>query len=91
MTYIVYGLYSEKYNKIYIGQTSNLEKRLEYHNELSEKGWTKKFRPWQVIYKENLETRSLALKREKELKSAKGRSFIRNKITSRGGSPPVGG
>ena len=46
------------------------------HNELSKKGWTIKFRPWQLIYKEVYEFKLDAMKREKELKTAKGRNFI---------------
>ena len=75
-----YVLYSQKYNKIYIGYTSNLQQRLRSHNELATKGWTIKFRPWQLIYKEEFETKSDALKREKQLKSYQGRTFIRNII-----------
>ena len=74
--FIVYVLYSKDYNKIYIGFTSNLEQRLLSHNELGKKGWTIKFRPWQLIYKEEFDNKSDAMKREKQLKTATGRSFI---------------
>ena len=73
----VYVLYSKNWNKIYIGFTSDLEQRLRSHNELSKKGWTVKFRPWQLIYKEVYSLKPEAMKREKELKTAKGRDFIR--------------
>ena len=76
--FTTYVLYSEKYDKIYIGYTSNLQQRLLSHNELATKGWTIKFRPWQLIYKEKFETKSEAMKREKQLKSYQGRTFIRN-------------
>ena len=69
--FTVYVLYSEKFNKIYIGFTSDLEKRFVSHNELGTKGWTIKFRPWKIVYTESFETKAEALKREKELKSAK--------------------
>ncbi|HEX5169755.1 MAG TPA: GIY-YIG nuclease family protein [Cyclobacteriaceae bacterium] len=36
----VYVLYSEKFNKIYVGCTSDLNGRLSSHNELSTKGET---------------------------------------------------
>jgi putative endonuclease len=32
--------------------TSNPEERLRSHNELGKKGWTKNYRPWIIIYKE---------------------------------------
>jgi len=78
--FTVYALYSERYNKIYIGYTSNLKKRLLSHNELARKGWTVKYRPWKLVYQEEFELKSDAMKREKELKSYRGREFIRSKI-----------
>ena len=71
-------LHSKKYDEIYVGYTSNLQQRLLSHNELATKGWTIKFRPWKIIYKEEFETKSEAMKREKQLKSYQGRTFIRN-------------
>ncbi|HET7116800.1 MAG TPA: GIY-YIG nuclease family protein [Hanamia sp.] len=50
--FTVYVLFSGKFNKIYIGMTSNPEQRFKSHNELSKKGWTKNFRPWTIIYQE---------------------------------------
>ncbi len=73
--YFVYIIYSIKFNKIYIGYSSNLEERLKSHNIYSSKGWTKKFRPWSLVYSESIQTKSEALKREKQLKSAQGRQF----------------
>ena len=78
--YTVYALYSKKYDKIYIGYTSNIEQRLLAHNELEKKGWTMKYRPWEIIYAEIQATKADAMKREKQLKTAKGREFIRTKI-----------
>ena len=74
--YTVYVLYSRSFNKIYIGFTSDMEERLRAHNELRRKGWTVKYRPWVIIHTETVDTRSEAMKREKELKSARGREFI---------------
>ena len=74
--YIVYVLHSPSFNKIYIGYTSDLTERLKSHNELGHKGWTRKFRPWELIYTEEFECKSDAIKREKQLKSASGREFV---------------
>jgi len=74
--FTVYVLYSEVHDKIYVGFTSNLSQRLLSHNELGTKGWTIKFRPWKLVYKEEFQLKGEAMQREKELKSAKGRSFI---------------
>jgi putative endonuclease len=53
--YKIYILYSSAYNKIYIGYTSNLDARLLSHNELRTKGWTIKYRPWELLYTEIFE------------------------------------
>jgi len=74
--FTVYVLYSSSFNKIYIGFTSNLEARILSHNVLSVKGYTLKYRPWEIIHNEVFETKLAAMKREKELKSANGRKFI---------------
>ncbi len=75
--FTVYVLYSENFNKIYIGFTSNLEQRLLSHNRLGKKGWTIKFRPWTLIYTEEFDEKKDAMHREKELKSSRGRDWIR--------------
>ena len=80
MKYIVYVLYSKQYDKIYVGYTSDLEQRLLSHNKLGKKGWTIKFRPWQIIYTEVFDNKRLEMIREQELKSAQGRAFIRTLI-----------
>ena len=80
MPFFVYALYSEKYDKIYVGFTSNLEGRLASHNTLATKGWTIKFRPWSLIYSEQYGMKADAMRRERELKSAQGREFIRTLI-----------
>ncbi|MCC6865164.1 MAG: GIY-YIG nuclease family protein [Ignavibacteria bacterium] len=78
--YYTYVIYSEKFDKIYIGMTSNLEQRLISHNVLSKKGWTIRFRPWILIHKEVFKTKMEALSREKELKSLRGREYIRKHV-----------
>ncbi|WP_205510837.1 GIY-YIG nuclease family protein [Longitalea arenae] len=81
--YIVYVLYSARFDKIYVGYTNNLENRFKSHNELGTKGWTIKFRPWSIIYTESFSDKPSAMKREQELKSAAGRGFIRELIQQR--------
>jgi len=80
MNFHVYILFSPTHNKIYVGFTSDLEARLASHNHFSKKGWTIKYRPWTLVHAENFNTKAEAMKREKELKSAKGREFIRKNI-----------
>jgi putative endonuclease len=80
MNYTVYCLYSIKYDKIYVGYTSDLISRFHSHNSLATKGYTLRYRPWVVAYTEELESKSLAMKREKELKSSRGRAYLRDYI-----------
>jgi putative endonuclease len=50
-----------------------LDQRLLSHNQLANKGFTVKYRPWELFYSENFEIKSEAIRREKQLKSFKGR------------------
>ncbi|HPQ34290.1 MAG TPA: GIY-YIG nuclease family protein, partial [Tenuifilaceae bacterium] len=59
------------------------EKRLLAHNELATKGWTIRFRPWKLIYSKSFPTKADAMKHEKELKTAKGRTFIWSLVLSK--------
>ena len=54
--------------------------RIKSHNEFASKGWTLKFRPWVLVHEESFTTKNEAMKREKALKTAKGRDFIRAHI-----------
>ena len=60
----------------YTGMTENLEKRLYEHNSKSLSFWTKRGTDWKLIYKEEFNTKSEALKREKWFKTGKGREFL---------------
>jgi putative endonuclease len=83
--YYTYILYSPEFDKIYIGHTDNLEKRLERHN-LGLVRSTKAYLPWELIYFETFDTRAVAMKRERELKSHQGRNFIRESLLKRNSS-----
>ena len=78
--YYTYVLHSKYYDKIYIGYTSNLEERMKSHNELGKKGYTRRYRPWTIIHLEAFDSKSQAMNREKQLKSARGRRFIREEV-----------
>jgi len=79
MEFKVYILKSVKVEKYYIGSTSNLEKRIEFHNSKRAR-WTKRYQPWILIHFEEYSTRAEAIKREKYLKSLKGISSKLEKI-----------
>ena len=80
--YFVYGLYNSKHNKIYIGQSEDLDIRVILHNEKKFKNsYTSRFDGgWTVIYKEEVADRKAALTREKQLKSYRGREYIKQYI-----------
>jgi len=78
--FIVYVLKSDTGGRIYIGQTNNIVKRLGQHNDLNfdKKSYTKlSRRNWKLVYKEQYHTRREALNREKQLKSHKGRDWLK--------------
>lgn len=79
----VYVLHSPLYDKIYSGESSDLCIRFIYHNQGPKKRWTSKYRPWVLVYMEESESKSGALKREKQLKSAAGRCWIWEEIVRR--------
>ena len=53
---------------LYTGYTVNLERRLNQHNAGRGSKYTRSRRPVELAYYETFETRSLALKREIEIK-----------------------
>jgi putative endonuclease len=75
MTYFIYILRSEMDGSFYVGYTANLEARVWEHNE-GRTGYTSKKRPWRLIYSEQFETKTEALKREKFIKAQKSKAFI---------------
>ena len=78
--YCVYVLKSQKWNKPYIGVTSDLRKRFKEHNSMETKS-TRYGIPWKLIYYEAYLDKSDAVKREIQLKkhgSALG--FLKRRI-----------
>ena len=63
----------------YVGATNDIEKRLERHQKGYSK-YTKNKRPVELIYKESYKNKSMALKREKQIKSWKNRKAIERLI-----------
>ena len=82
--FTVYAITSESSGKIYIGQTMDIELRLKQHNDTEYKHlgrYTKQNKgPWKLMYTEVFSARTEALRRERQLKSFRGREFIKNHI-----------
>jgi putative endonuclease len=71
MEYYVYILQSLKDNKYYIGSSSDVNARLQFHNSGLQRS-TKSRIPFRLVLHEKCETKEEALKREKQIKSWKG-------------------
>jgi putative endonuclease len=74
--YILYVLKSKTAKKSYVGITIDLTRRINEHNS-GKNFYTKRYCPWNLIYKEELSSWGEARKREKYLKSAVGRRFLK--------------
>ena len=81
--YIVYIIKSLVTKRYYIGYTSDLVRRLKYHNTGKNKS-TKSHIPWKVIYIESFDLKKDAWIREKQIKSYKGGEAFK-KLIRRGG------
>ena len=93
MDFFTYVIYNEKKDKIYIGQTKNLEERLKRHNGILKNKrnsfTSKNSGVWNLVYKEEFNTRREAMGREKELKSAIGRKFIKSITKDSSSDAPI--
>ncbi len=67
MNYFVYILRNSK-NKLYIGQTRNLESRLARHGSGDGARFIKDLRDFRLVYSEGFQTLQEAMRREKQLK-----------------------
>ena len=65
--------------RLYVGFNEDIEKRLKEHNTGRTRS-TKGYIPWFLVYKEEIQDRISARKREKYFKSGCGKEFIKKKI-----------
>ncbi len=80
--YYVYILQSTATKRYYVDSTHEVQLRLAHHND----GWsrsTKFGRPWCIVYTEECPDRSVALRREYEIKRRKSRKSIEMLIATR--------
>ena len=75
--YIVYALLSETSGYMYVGMTKDVDKRLKQHNA-GHSTWTKRYKPWKIVYTESAPDRITARAREKILKHGAGKEFLKN-------------
>ncbi|MEO5912178.1 MAG: GIY-YIG nuclease family protein [Pelobium sp.] len=75
--YFVYAILSEKDNRIYVGFSSDLDKRINEHNSGKTKS-TKGYKPWKLIYNEVVLGRKEAREKEKHYKSGISKEFLKS-------------
>jgi len=75
MAYFVYILQSASDGSYYVGHTSNIEDRLNRHNQ-GRSLYTRGKAPWKLIHREEFASRSEASKRERQIKAQKDRQYI---------------
>ena len=68
MPFYVYIIYAEQYNRFYIGQTEDIEQRIDRHNRGYEKA-TSPFIPWEIKCVIEKPSRSEAMLLERKLKN----------------------
>ena len=75
--YFIYIIYSNKYDKFYVGSSSNPWNRVTEHNTSSFNTFTSKYRPWalKAVFEVG-NTRGEAEKIEKFIKKQKSRNLL---------------
>ncbi|MDB4582674.1 GIY-YIG nuclease family protein [Draconibacterium sp.] len=79
MGYFVYAIKSKLDGRIYVGFSENVQKRLKEHNSGKTKS-TKGFRPWELIFTQECETRIDARELEKYFKSGSGKEKLKKMV-----------
>ena len=75
--FTTYILESESTQRLYIGQTNDIERRFSQHQNNTMKS-TKNRGPWKILYTADFETRSEAVQLELKLKNMKNPARVRS-------------
>ena len=79
--FYVYILFSNSINKFYVGYTSNLDLRLEQHNDALSK-FSKSGIPWKIIHYFTTDNKTEAIILEKKIKKNGAKRYLeRNNIS----------
>ncbi|MFH1507169.1 MAG: GIY-YIG nuclease family protein [Candidatus Omnitrophota bacterium] len=77
---IVYILISKKYpDRIYIGLTEDVSRRIDEHNA-DKSSYSRKYGPWELITYTTFNDKKKAIKFEKYLKSGSGFAFLKKHL-----------
>lgn len=75
----VYILQSKTLNRFYVGQTQNLERRITFHrNPSNKKAFVAKAKDWELYYNIACNAKNQALAIEKHIKRMKSKTYIHN-------------
>jgi putative endonuclease len=77
--FYVYVLRSLKDGKLYAGFTEDLRRRIKEHNKGQESS-TKRGVPFELVYYEACQSKYDALRREKYLKTAYGKRYLKGRL-----------
>jgi len=81
--FYVYVLRSQLTGRLYTGSTADLEDRLRRHNE-GRSPATRHGVPWALVHSESFATRSQAVRRERYLKTGRGRDELKRLVQGHG-------
>ena len=76
MSYFVYILRSEIKETYYYGSSADPDRRLTHHNG-EKKGYTQRYRPWVIVFRQKFNTKSEAEAAERVLKKWKSKKMTR--------------
>jgi putative endonuclease len=81
MAYYLYILKSRSAEKFYVGSSEHPQTRLTYHNTF-EKGFTSRYRPWEIVFMKEYPGKSEAQSAERKVKSWKSSIMLRRLINN---------
>jgi len=76
MSHFVYILESKEHGRFYVGRSDDPERRLQHHNTTS-KGFTSRYRPWELAFTQEFSTKEKAIAAEQLIKDWKSRKMTR--------------
>ena len=79
MCHYCYIIYSKSLNRFYVGETSDFEQRLSFHN-LGFSEFTSKATDWELFLLIECRDRAMASAIERHIKSMKSGKYIRNLV-----------
>jgi putative endonuclease len=80
MPFYFYIIHSIKLDQYYLGHTQDLQNRIYRHANSGSKS-TKKSKDWKIVYFEEFQSRSEAVRRERQVKHKKSKKYIKWLIT----------